>query len=78
MKSLLSLKNKMLTKKNLVIGWSVVGISLFASPAMADWVALSGAVDFSGVITAIFAIAATLFAVYIVIKGVRMVMGLVR
>lgn len=43
-----------------------------------DYTSLTAAVDFSGVITAILAVAALLAAVYVVRKGIRLVLGSLR
>ena len=55
--------------------------SLFSIGAFAqapDYTTITGAVSFTGVITAILAIGAILMGVYVVWKGVKMVIGMLR
>ena len=55
---------------------SFLSFSAFALPV--DLTPLTAAVDFSSVTTAVLAIAALLMAVYVAIKGVKIVINMVR
>jgi hypothetical protein len=55
-------------------GLVVAGV---AQAAPVDYTSLTGSVDFSGVVTAILAIAATLAGVFVTIRGAKTVLGMI-
>jgi len=66
--------------KSIQRGLIAAGVLAFAAGANAaapDYTALTGAVDFSGVSTAVLAIAALLAAALVVKKGARMVLSMI-
>lgn len=60
----------------LAFAFTMIGMPAFA--AGPDLTALTAAVDFTNVVTAILAVAAALIVVYIAWKGAKMVLAAVR
>lgn len=52
--------------------------ALVATPASANYASITGAVDWTAVSTALFAVAALLAAVFVVRKGIRFVLGMLK
>jgi hypothetical protein len=68
--------NKQIQRGLVLVG--VMSASAVASAAGTDYTALTSAVDFAGVITAVLAIAATLAGLYVAIRGAKTVVGMIR
>ncbi len=65
-------------KTKLALVATSFGLVLGAHAAGPDFTTLTTAVDFSTVITAVLAVAALLAAVYVAMKGARLVLGFIR
>ncbi|MCG7200882.1 hypothetical protein MD273_14190 [Marinobacter pelagius] len=65
--------------KKQVIALAALAFTLVAGPAAAaDWTAMTGTVDFSGEETAIIAIVGSLFGFYLVRKGGRLLLSMIK
>jgi hypothetical protein len=69
---------KNLMKRVGIVSLATASVGAFAAPAPVDYTQLTSSVDFSGVITAILAIAVILCAVYVARTGVRFVLNMVK
>jgi hypothetical protein len=69
------MKNYLKSGLALVAGFSAVNV--FAVPST-DWTPLTDAIDFGNMSTGLLAAGAALVAVYLAIKGVRIIVGMVR
>lgn len=65
-------------KRGAAVAALVVGGMAHAFAAAPDYTALTSSVDYSGVITAVLAIAATLAGLYVAIRGAKTVLGMIR
>lgn len=74
-------KNKM-SRVGAMVGAGLSSVLLapaaFAQATPPDYSSLTGAIDFSSVITGVMAVAAALIGVYVAIKGVRFIMDHVK
>lgn len=68
----------LISKKNVVL--ALLASAFFTSTAYAvePWATIQASVDFTQVIATVGVIAGALFGVYIIIKGIRILMGLLR
>ena len=65
--------------KKQVIALAALAVTLVAGPAAAaDWSTMTGTVDFSGEETAIIAIVGSLFGFYLVRKGGRLLLSMIK
>lgn len=65
--------------KKQVIALAALAFTLVAGPAAAaDWSTMTGTVDFSGEETAIIAIVGSLFGFYLVRKGGRLLLSMIK
>ncbi|MBM5573656.1 hypothetical protein [Deefgea sp. CFH1-16] len=69
---------KLLKKAGLLVIAAVLAPVTFAAGTGPDLTALTSAVDFGTVITALLAIAGMLAGVYITIKGAKIVIGMIK
>ena len=67
--------------KKAVFVVTTLAIATLALPALAvapDYTTLTSSVDFGSVITGILALAAVIMGVYVVVKGVKFLFGMLR
>jgi hypothetical protein len=71
-----SLSMKLFTKSAIVLS-SVLG-AVAANAAAPDFSTLTSSVDFATVVTAVLAIAGLIAAVFVAVRGAKMVLGMIR
>lgn len=69
------MKNKIKRVAAVSAGLIAAGV---VQAAPVDYTSLTSSVDYSGVITAVLAIAATLAGLYVAIRGAKTVLGMIR